>query len=90
MADYTSITWLCEHGHHGSSERRTHAEYGFTYSGECSGMVMNDYFKAEPREVECVCECHNHDERKSFANSVRSFAQARADALASFDAEFMR
>ena len=51
-----TTTWMCDEGHHGSSERHTYAQHGFTFRGYCSGMAMIDLVART--EVECDCECH--------------------------------
>lgn len=53
----TLTTWMCDHGHHGTSKRATTNE--FTYGGNCNGTVrpFTDERGAPVRP--CSCTCHS-------------------------------
>lgn len=53
----TPTTWECQHGHHGSAERRTLADNGWRsmWTGACAGTV---YSVMHARETDCGCSCH--------------------------------
>lgn len=53
-----SITWMCVHGYHGNTERRSVSGVGWEnmYEGFCAGTI---YGAVTGNESPCTCDCHN-------------------------------
>ena len=66
-------TWMCEHGHHGTPERRE-IEYRdgrpqFTYTGTCQGRTIS--IMAEV--LDCSCSCHDRRDDITKPDTTYSF-----------------
>jgi hypothetical protein len=69
-----ALTWMCEHGQHGTAERRRE----FTYSGSCAGVVRN----LDGSSHDCPCHCHTAEQPKRYPVYVASLRQEAAEATA--------
>jgi len=65
-------TWMCDNGHHGTTERRHTGDTPDTrfkdmWQGSCAGTV---YSIMTMTETDCGCECHN---QYDFKEHLRAF-----------------
>lgn len=62
------MTWMCEHGHHGTAERHTE----FTYHGRCAGTVRS----LDGSSWACPCSCHTHVPAPQPCHDARDLSRA--------------